>query len=78
MKIFSRVELKEFNGRGGKPAYAAYKCKVYDVSESYLWEDGEHQDEHFAGKDLTNELEDAPHEADVLERFPLVGELKEE
>jgi len=78
MKIFTKKELEEYNGKEGKPAYIAYKGKIYDVSESYLWEDGEHQGEHIAGKDATSEFEDAPHDIDVLERFPLVGELKEE
>ncbi|MCP8304881.1 MAG: cytochrome B5 [archaeon] len=78
MKVFTKEELKEYDGKGGKPTYLAYKGKVYDVSESYLWEDGEHQAEHFAGEDLTDEFKDAPHDEYVLERFPVVGELKEE
>ncbi|MEM2955822.1 MAG: cytochrome b5 domain-containing protein [Nitrososphaerales archaeon] len=77
MKVFTKEELEQYNGKEGKPAYIVYKGKVYDVSKSYLWEGGEHQFEHFAGKDLTIEIEDAPHGVDVLERFPIVGELKE-
>jgi predicted heme/steroid binding protein len=77
MKVFTREELGEYNGKGGKPAYVAYKGKVYDVSGSYLWEGGEHQGEHFGGLDLTVEFEDAPHTVEVLERFPIVGELKD-
>jgi len=30
-----------------------------------------------AGEDLTKYLEDAPHGEELLERFPVVGELKE-
>lgn len=78
MKVFTKEELKEYNGKRGKPAYIAYKGKVYDVTESYLWEDGEHQSEHIAGRDLTIEIEDAPHGVEVLERFPVVGKLKDE
>jgi len=78
MKIFTKDELKEYDGKGGKPSYIAYKGKIYDVSDSYLWEEGEHQAEHLAGKDLTTEFEDAPHDIDVLERFPVVGELRNE
>jgi len=78
MKIFTKEELKEYNGKGGKPAYVAYKNKVYDLSQSYLWEDGEHHMEHFAGKDLTSEMGDAPHDPEVLERFPVIGETKED
>jgi len=68
-------ELKAFDGKGGKPAYIAYKGKVYDVTESALWEGGEHQDEHRAGVDLTPMLKDAPHGEEVFERCPVVGTL---
>ncbi|MEM3437672.1 MAG: cytochrome b5 domain-containing protein [Nitrososphaerales archaeon] len=77
MKVFTKEELKEYNGKNGKPIYIAYKGKVYDVTESPLWEGGEHQFQHFAGKDLTIEIEGAPHGVEVLERFPIVGELKD-
>ena len=78
MKIFTEQELKKYDGKNGKSTYVAYKGKVYDVSESALWEDGEHEMEHLAGKDLTDEFGDAPHEEDVFKRFPVVGELKKE
>ena len=46
------------------------------VDESNLFEEGEHY-AHLAGQDLTDALEDAPHGEDVLERFPIIGELKD-
>jgi uncharacterized membrane protein len=33
---------------------------------------------HHAGRDLTTDIQGAPHEPDVLERYPQVGTLKEE
>ncbi|MEM2944468.1 MAG: cytochrome b5 domain-containing protein [Methanomassiliicoccales archaeon] len=78
MKIFTREELRQFDGKDGRPAYIAVKGKVYDVSKSTLWEDGEHQFEHYAGMDLTKEIGDAPHDEDVLERFPVIGHLRED
>ena len=69
-------ELKEYNGKNGKPAYIAYKGKVYDVTDDYLWVDGEHQGEHFAGTDLSDSMSQAPHMEDVLERVKAVGLLK--
>lgn len=75
-KIFTREELQEFDGTGGKPAYLAYLGKVYDVTGSDLFEDGEHY-EHYAGQDLTAAIEEAPHGDEVLEPFPVVGELEE-
>ena len=74
-KRFTRGELAQFDGRDGRPAYLAYKGKVYDVSKSSLWEGGEHQGLHIAGEDMSKEISDAPHEEDVLERFPVVGTL---
>jgi predicted heme/steroid binding protein len=75
MKKFTKEELARYNGKNGNPAYVAYKGKVYDLSASFLWKDGMHQVFHRAGVDLTNALEQAPHGADVLEKFPLVGIL---
>lgn len=76
LKKFTLEELAKFDGKEGRPAYVAYKGKVYDVSESWMWEDGDHQGLHEAGKDLTEDMEDAPHEDDNLSDFPVVGELE--
>ncbi|MCW4044192.1 MAG: cytochrome B5 [Candidatus Bathyarchaeota archaeon] len=72
-KKFTLEELAEYDGKNGKPAYVAYKGKVYDVSTSSFWLDGDHFGAHQAGKDLTEELEMAPHGGEVLERTKLVG-----
>jgi predicted heme/steroid binding protein len=72
---FTSKELEEHDGKEGKPAYIAYQGKVYDISGSDLWRDGEHMGMHQAGKDLTEELELAPHREEMLERVKLVGEL---
>jgi predicted heme/steroid binding protein len=40
-----------------------------------LWKKGLHQVLHTAGADLTTEIDSAPHGADLLERFPVVGML---
>jgi len=73
-KVTSK-ELEEHNGKNGKPAYIAYQGKVYDISQSDLWRGGEHMGMHQAGKDLTEELELAPHREEVLERVKLIGLL---
>jgi predicted heme/steroid binding protein len=69
---FTLQELKEFNGRNGKPAYVGYKGKVYDVTDSSLWGEGDHMG-HTAGENLTEQMEIAPHAEDVLERMKTVG-----
>ena len=68
LKKFSKEELARNNGKNGAPAFFAVNGKVYDVTNSPLWEDGEHEALHEAGKDLTRELELAPHGAGTLSR----------
>jgi predicted heme/steroid binding protein len=74
MQEFSIEELAKFNGRDGQPAYVAYKGDVYDVGGSAMWSGGEHEGMHFAGRDLTGEHDDAPHDVYVTD-FPKVGTL---
>ena len=74
-KQFTLDELKKCDGKDGRPAYIAYKGKIYDVSDDFLWVEGDHQGEHDAGKDLTEDMSRAPHAEDVLERVPLIGVL---
>ncbi len=68
-------ELSNYNGRDGKPAYVAVSGVVYDLSNSTLWTDGNHEGAHQAGHDLTEELKTAPHVRSVIERFPVIGQL---
>lgn len=72
---FTANELTENNGKNGKPAYIAFEGKVYDVSESPLWSDGDHMGLHEAGKDLTAEIELAPHRNETLQKVKQVGVL---
>jgi len=77
MKPFTLAELAKFDGAGGRGAYVAYKGLVYDVSKSFLWKAGKHQGLHRAGRDLTDELDRAPHGPEFVERCPIVGRLSE-
>jgi predicted heme/steroid binding protein/uncharacterized membrane protein len=78
MQEFDIAELEKFDGNNGRPVYVAHKGKVYDVSNSKLWKNGLHMKRHHAGNDLTVDIQGAPHEPDVLERYPQVGILKKE
>jgi len=73
-KVFTKEELKKYNSSRG-PAYIALDGRVYDVSQSFHWKGGIHQVMHRAGLDLTEALKQAPHGRDVLDRFPVMGEL---
>lgn len=76
MKKFTKAELGKYNGKNGMPIFVAYQGKVYDVSGSFLWKKGKHQVLHKAGLDLTENLKVAPHGAEMLEKFPVVGILE--
>lgn len=78
MKEFSRKELAKYNGKDGQPVYIAHDGKVYDVSESKLWKTGAHMMRHESGADLTEDIGAAPHDTEVLGKFPQVGILKPE
>lgn len=74
-KKLTLEELAKYNGNNGNPAYIAFKGKVYDLSDSSFWLGGDHLGAHQAGKDLTAEIEIAPHGPENLDRVKLVGEL---
>ena len=76
IKKFTLEELAKCNGQDGQPAYVAYKGKVYDISDNAMWDDGDHMGMHEAGNDLTEAMEDAPHEEDNILGMPVVGELE--
>ena len=75
-KKVTQEELITNDGKNGKPAWIAYQGKVYDVSDSSFWMEGEHMGMHSAGKDLTEDLEMAPHRDENFSRVKLVGELE--
>lgn len=70
-------ELHSFDGKEGRPAYIAFKNKIYDVSKSKLWKNGSHLKKHLAGHDLTEAVKTAPHGEEKLLLMPFVGRLRE-
>jgi len=72
---FSLKGLAFFDGKEGRPAYFAYKGKIYDATASPLWKEGTHMRKHPAGSDLTDLLQTAPHGEEKILSLPLVGEL---
>lgn len=71
---YTKNELSLRNGQDKPEIWVAYKGQIYDVSESRLWLKGKHY-EHWAGQDLTEELEHAPHTDSVFKKFKLIGKL---
>jgi predicted heme/steroid binding protein len=76
-RSFSLQELAEYDGRDGGESFFAFEGKVYDVTDSPMWIDGDHEGEHAAGEDLTAAMADAPHGVESFAGFPAVGVLAE-
>ena len=73
---YSVHQLALRNGQDRDEIWFAYQGLIYDVTKSRLWTRGHHY-EHWAGQDLTQELDqDAPHTVNVLDKFHVVGRLK--
>lgn len=75
LKPLTLKELQRFDGQEGRPLYIGYKGKVYDLSSSPLYQGEKRMRCHIAGKDLTREIEFAPHGEDLVLKFPVVGRL---
>lgn len=73
----TKEQLKEFNGKNGKPAYIGYKGKVYDISKSDFWPNGEHMGRFQAGEDLTDSIDMSPHGEKNIFRFEAVDVLED-
>jgi predicted heme/steroid binding protein len=76
MKEFSREELSKYDGKQNKEIYVVYSGKVYDITDSGSWADGEHYD-HEGGLDLTEQMDESPHGEEVFEGYEVVGTLLE-
>jgi predicted heme/steroid binding protein len=74
LPTYSRSQLALRNGQDYEEIWVAYQGLIYDVTKSRLWRNGKHY-EHWAGQDLTPELEDAPHTEKVFENFEVIGRL---
>jgi len=74
MKKITKNHLALYNGQDKPEIYIAFRGLVYDVSSSRLWRNGRHY-EHWAGQDLTSELPDAPHNANVFDKFEPIAYL---
>jgi predicted heme/steroid binding protein len=62
------AELRRGDGERGHPKLVAFQGIVYDVSVCPRWRTDLHERLHFPGQDLTGELADAPHRAEVFSR----------
>jgi predicted heme/steroid binding protein len=76
LATYTKAQLALRNGQDRDEIWVAYRGLIYDVSRSRLWKRGNHY-EHWAGQDLTQELDkDAPHNANVFDKFSAIGRLR--
>jgi len=76
--IISEMELRRNTGERGSRKFIAHAGVVYDVTDCPKWRLDLHENLHFPGQDLTGELSDAPHDAEVFTRpcVKVVGKLQ--
>jgi len=70
--VFDPATLSAFDGQNGRPAYLAFRGRVYDTSNSPFWKGGTHF-KHPAGANLTVAIARAPHGPEKPETLPEVG-----
>lgn len=72
---FTREELAQYDGSGGRFAYVAVDGIVYDVSLEATWGGGTHFS-LYAGKDLTAQFNGCHSgKVEILRNLPIVGVL---
>ena len=67
-RIISQAELRRSTGERGTRKFIAYDGIIYDVTDCPKWRLDLHENLHFPGQDLTNELPEAPHKEEVFSR----------
>jgi predicted heme/steroid binding protein len=79
-RLIRAAELRRNRGEAGTRMWVAVAGVVYDVTDCARWRSGLHEGQHFPGQELTDELGEAPHGAEVLAhpRVRRVGRLQDE
>jgi predicted heme/steroid binding protein len=72
---YTLSQLALRNGNDKPEIWVAFRGDIYDVTKSKLWRNGKHY-EHWAGQDLTPELDLAPHSEAVFSKFDVIGKVK--
>jgi predicted heme/steroid binding protein len=75
LPYYTKAQLALRNGQDRDEVWIAFEGRIYDVRKSRLWRTGNHY-EHWAGQDLTEELQDAPHTDYVFDKFEVIGLLQ--
>jgi len=65
-RIVTLLELRRNTGERGTRKFIAHNGIVYDVTDCPKWRGDLHENMHFPGQDLSSELAEAPHAAEVF------------
>ncbi|MHB1455209.1 MAG: cytochrome b5 domain-containing protein [Saccharofermentanales bacterium] len=74
-QTFTLEQLAQYDGKDGHRAYIAVDGIVYDVTDVPQWDSQLHAGRFVAGKDYTEELKKAPHNAGKLDQAIKIGTL---
>lgn len=77
VKVFSKEELAQYDGKNGQKAYVAVDGNVYDVTNADGWKNGVHKGGVTAGKDQSAAINQSPHGKQVLAGLNIVGKLNQ-
>jgi len=71
------AQLRRNNGDRGSRKWVAVDGLVYDVTDCPRWRKELHEQLHFPGQDLSDEIHDAPHRFTALDHdcVTIVGKL---
>lgn len=78
-RVFTLVQLAEFNGVDGKECYVAVHATVYKIQQGRLWKDGQHSSskgQASCGRDLSDVIGESPHGTAKLSMLEVVGTLE--
>lgn len=76
----SLQQLKDANGKDGKPCYVALDSIVYEIKQGNKWKNGEHTTsvgQAYCGMDGTEVIKKSPHGKSVLSLLTKVGTLQQ-
>lgn len=75
---FTISELSEYDGKSGNDCYVAVSGRVYEISNSNKWVNGDHissEGQASCGRDLTEAMAASPHGISILTTSPKVKQI---
>jgi predicted heme/steroid binding protein len=77
-RAITQAELQKADGKEGRDCWVAVDGKIYDLSNSLNWENGEHatsEGQARCGADMSSVIDKSPHGRKMLDQLDVVGTL---